>query len=98
MQMGTLAKKLQAEPPPKVVKVTLSEKIPLSGDELKAYEEEQSRLKEEAKQTNTPIEDESHPSPRSTAGTSPLAINIAEPGGGSQLPVEGLLPTLHPRV
>ncbi|PKA58817.1 Cleavage and polyadenylation specificity factor subunit 2 [Apostasia shenzhenica] len=47
-QFGTLARMLQVDPPPKVVKVTMSKRIPLVGDELKAYEEEQERIKKEA--------------------------------------------------
>lgn len=47
-QFGTLARMLQVDPPPKAVKVTLSERVPLVGDELKAYEEEQERIKKEA--------------------------------------------------
>lgn len=39
---------LQADPPPKAVKVTVSKRVPLTGDELIAYEEEQNRKKEEA--------------------------------------------------
>lgn len=39
---------LQADPPPKAVKVTVSKRVPLAGDELLAYEEEQNRKKEEA--------------------------------------------------
>ncbi|CAN0870517.1 Cleavage and polyadenylation specificity factor subunit 2 [Linum grandiflorum] len=46
-QFGTLARMLQADPPPKAVKVTMSERVPLVGDELVAYEEEQKRLKKE---------------------------------------------------
>lgn len=38
---------LQADPPPKAVKVTMSKRVPLVGDELIAYEEEQNRLKKE---------------------------------------------------
>lgn len=38
---------LQVDPPPKAVKVTMSKRIPLVGDELKAYEEEQERIKKE---------------------------------------------------
>lgn len=38
---------LQADPPPKAVKVTMSRRVPLVGEELIAYEEEQSRLKKE---------------------------------------------------
>ncbi|CAI0458990.1 unnamed protein product [Linum tenue] len=46
-QFGTLARMLQADPPPKAVKVTMSKRVPLVGDELVAYEEEQKRLKKE---------------------------------------------------
>ncbi|WCJ30781.1 Cleavage and polyadenylation specificity factor subunit 2 [Euphorbia peplus] len=46
-QFGTLARMLQADPPPKAVKVTMSRRVPLVGDELIAYEEEQKRLKKE---------------------------------------------------
>ena len=38
---------LQVDPPPKAVKVTMSKRIPLVGDELKAYEEEQERIKKQ---------------------------------------------------
>lgn len=38
---------LQADPPPKAVKVTMSKRIPLVGEELLAYEEEQNRIKKE---------------------------------------------------
>lgn len=38
---------LQADPPPKAVKVTMSRRVPLVGEELIAYEEEQTRLKKE---------------------------------------------------
>ncbi|KAH9316524.1 hypothetical protein KI387_025151, partial [Taxus chinensis] len=44
---GTLARMLQAEPPPKAVKVTVSKRVPLTGEELKAYEEQQDRIKKE---------------------------------------------------
>ncbi|KAG0453097.1 hypothetical protein HPP92_025761 [Vanilla planifolia] len=47
-QFGTLARMLQVDPPPKAVKVTISKRVPLGGDELIAYEEEQERLKKEA--------------------------------------------------
>ncbi|XP_052209031.1 cleavage and polyadenylation specificity factor subunit 2 isoform X2 [Diospyros lotus] len=46
-QFGTLARMLQADPPPKAVKVTMSKRVPLVGDELAAYEEEQNRIKKE---------------------------------------------------
>lgn len=38
---------LQSDPPPKAVKVTLSKRVPLVGEELVAYEEEQNRIKRE---------------------------------------------------
>ena len=38
---------LQADPPPKAVKVTMSKRVPLVGEELIAYEEEQNRIKRE---------------------------------------------------
>ncbi|XP_030475176.2 cleavage and polyadenylation specificity factor subunit 2 isoform X2 [Syzygium oleosum] len=46
-QFATLARMLQADPPPKAVKVTMSKRVPLVGDELLAYEEEQNRIKKE---------------------------------------------------
>ncbi|GAV60143.1 Lactamase_B domain-containing protein/RMMBL domain-containing protein/Beta-Casp domain-containing protein/CPSF100_C domain-containing protein [Cephalotus follicularis] len=46
-QFATLARMLQADPPPKAVKITLSKRVPLVGEELIAYEEEQNRLKRE---------------------------------------------------
>ncbi|PSR93452.1 Cleavage and polyadenylation specificity factor subunit like [Actinidia chinensis var. chinensis] len=46
-QFGTLARMLQADPPPKAVKVTMSKRVPLVGDELATYEEEQNRIKKE---------------------------------------------------
>ncbi|CAL4981339.1 unnamed protein product [Urochloa decumbens] len=46
-QLGTLAHMLQMDPPPRAVKVTMSNRIPLVGDELKAFEEEQVRIKKE---------------------------------------------------
>lgn len=47
-QFATLARMLQADPPPKAVKITLSKRVPLVGEELAAYEEEQNRKREEA--------------------------------------------------
>lgn len=46
-QFATLARILQADPPPKAVKVTMSKRVPLVGEELIAYEEEQNRIKKE---------------------------------------------------
>lgn len=51
---------LQADPPPKAVKVTISKRVPLVGDELIAYEEEQNRIrKEEALKASLIKEEES---------------------------------------
>eukprot|EP00252_Welwitschia_mirabilis_P013317 TRINITY_DN2933_c0_g1_i2.p1 TRINITY_DN2933_c0_g1~~TRINITY_DN2933_c0_g1_i2.p1 ORF type:complete len:452 (-),score=102.77 TRINITY_DN2933_c0_g1_i2:296-1651(-) len=62
-QFGTLARMLQAEPAPKAVKLTVSKRVPLSGDELKAYEEEQNRIKmEEALKANAVKEEDTKPS------------------------------------
>ncbi|THG15525.1 hypothetical protein TEA_012046 [Camellia sinensis var. sinensis] len=62
-QFGTLARMLQADPPPKAVKVTMSKRVPLVGDELAAYEEERNRIKkEEAIKATLIKEEESKPS------------------------------------
>ncbi|KAA8533716.1 hypothetical protein F0562_031233 [Nyssa sinensis] len=59
-QFATLARMLQADPPPKAVKVTMSKRVPLVGEELAAYEEEQNRIKkEEALKASLIKEDES---------------------------------------
>ncbi|XP_015573897.1 cleavage and polyadenylation specificity factor subunit 2 isoform X2 [Ricinus communis] len=57
-QFGTLARMLQADPPPKAVKVTMSRRVPLVGDELIAYEEEQKRLKKEEELNASMIKEE----------------------------------------
>jgi cleavage and polyadenylation specificity factor subunit 2 len=58
-QFGTLARMLQSDPPPKAVKVTISRRIPLVGDELAAYEEEQNRIKKETLKATLIKEEES---------------------------------------
>ncbi|KAL0452491.1 UNVERIFIED_CONTAM: Cleavage and polyadenylation specificity factor subunit [Sesamum latifolium] len=59
-QFATLARMLQSDPPPKAVKVTMSKRIPLVGEELAAYEEEQNRKrKEEALKATLVKEEES---------------------------------------
>lgn len=50
---------LQSDPPPKAVKVTMSKRVPLVGEELAAYEEEQNRKKEEALKATLIKEEES---------------------------------------
>lgn len=64
---------LQADPPPKAVKVTMSKRVPLVGEELIAYEEEQNRIKrEEALKASLIKEEES----KASHGTD---INISDP-------------------
>ncbi|KAG6422572.1 hypothetical protein SASPL_119149 [Salvia splendens] len=57
-QFGTLARVLQSDPPPKAVKVTMSKRIPLVGEELAAYEEEQNRKRKEEALKATLIKEE----------------------------------------
>ncbi|XAR53657.1 hypothetical protein NMG60_11022294 [Bertholletia excelsa] len=72
-QFGTLARMLQADPPPKAVKVTMSKRVPLAGDELAAYEEEQNQIKkEEALKASIIKEEES----KASHGSDP---NVGDP-------------------
>lgn len=57
-QFGTLARMLQSDPPPRYVKVTMSKRIPLAGEELAAYEEEQNRKKKEEALKATLVKEE----------------------------------------
>ncbi|CAN4087744.1 unnamed protein product [Withania somnifera] len=57
-QFGTLARVLQSDPPPKAVKVTMSRRIPLVGEELAAYEEEQERIKRDEALKATLVKEE----------------------------------------
>ncbi|KAJ7523061.1 hypothetical protein O6H91_18G035900 [Diphasiastrum complanatum] len=93
-QFGTLARLLQTEPPPKVVKVTMSKKIPLTGDELKAYEEEQLRLKEEARKASEAAEEEAKASSGTANGTGPVDMVTSETGT-NQPTVEGIVPPIR---
>lgn len=70
---------LQVDPPPKAVKVTMSKRIPLVGDELKAYEEEQERIKkEEALKASLNKEEEKKASLGSNAKASgPMVIDAS---------------------
>ncbi|GLJ14052.1 hypothetical protein SUGI_0224770 [Cryptomeria japonica] len=91
-QFGTLARMLQAEPPPKAVKVTVSKRVPLSGEELKAYEEEQSRIKkEEALKASSAKEEDARASLVGGDATSdPMIIDTA----GGLVSSEGASPRL----
>lgn len=72
---------LQADPPPKAVKVTISKRVPLVGEELAAYEEEQERIKrEEALKASLSKEEEmkaSHGSDNQLGD--PMVIDTAPP-------------------
>lgn len=89
-QFGTLARMLQAEPPPKAVKVTVSKRVPLTGEELRAYEEEQSRIKKEEalKASNAKEEDAKSSQVGVDAILDPMVIDSA-PG---LVPSEGTTP------
>ncbi|BBN04094.1 cleavage and polyadenylation specificity factor subunit 2 [Marchantia polymorpha subsp. ruderalis] len=79
-QVGTLSRKLQAEPPPKVVKVTLSKKVPLTGEELKAHEE-QNRSKQEALKASVPVEETGS---QLSGGSGPAPAVTVEPVKASE--------------
>ncbi|KAL9412278.1 hypothetical protein AB3S75_045826 [Citrus x aurantiifolia] len=104
-QFGTLARMLQADPPPKAVKVTMSRRVPLVGEELIAYEEEQNRLKkEEALKVSLVKEEESKASlgPDNNLSGDPMVIDannanasaVVEPHGGRyrDILIDGFVP------
>ncbi|XP_062199096.1 cleavage and polyadenylation specificity factor subunit 2 [Phragmites australis] len=103
-QFGTLARMLQVDPPPKAVKVTMSKRIPLVGDELKAYEEEQERIKkEEALKASLVKEEELKASHGSNAKASdPMVIDSSSSrkssnagshfGGNIDILIDGFVP------
>ena len=69
---------LQVDPPPKAVKVTMSKRIPLVGDELKAYEEQERIKKEKALKANLVKEEELKASLGSIAKASdPMVIDAS---------------------
>lgn len=77
IQFGTLARMLQADPPPKAVKVTMSKRVPLVGDELAAYEEEQNRIKKEEALKASLIKEEESKAPHGShlSVGDPMAID-----------------------
>jgi len=87
--MGTLAKKLQAKSPPQILKVIVSKKIPLTGKELIAFEEEK-RLKCEAEREVVPMEAGGQFSAKAEAVTFPVPLSIVEPGGAVPVSVDGM--------
>lgn len=68
---------LQADPPPKAVKVTMSKRVPLVGDELAAYEEEQNRIKKEEALKASLIKEEESKAPHGShlSVGDPMAID-----------------------
>lgn len=79
---------LQADPPPKAVKVTMSKRVPLVGEELIAYEEEQNRIKrEEALKATLIKEEESKVSVESDVDTSDHMV--IDTGKANPLPEAG---------
>ncbi|KAL5744627.1 hypothetical protein ACOSQ2_027743 [Xanthoceras sorbifolium] len=104
-QFGTLARLLQADPPPKAVKVTMSTRVPLVGEELIAYEEEQNRLKkeealkaslikeEESKASHGPDNDLNDPMIVDTNNAhAPLDVVDPHGGGFRDIFIDGFVP------
>ncbi|MCO5554497.1 hypothetical protein L7F22_008026 [Adiantum nelumboides] len=89
---GTLSRMLQAEPSPKFVKVALSKKVPLTGDELKAYEEEQSRLSKEAQQNALKLQEEESKASQLAGPPEPSEDVIMSEAGTTQKPSEVTAP------
>lgn len=79
---------LQADPPPKAVKVTMSKRVPLVGDELQAYEEEQNRLKREAALKANIVKEEELKASRSSENNVPEPMAIDS--GSSHAPSDGM--------
>ncbi|XP_078435387.1 cleavage and polyadenylation specificity factor 100 [Wolffia australiana] len=104
-QFGTLARMLQVDPPPKAVKVTVSKRVPLVGDELKAYEEEQDRLrKEEAMKASIKKEEDikaagssdiSAAEPMVIDATSlvPMNAGVSQLGSKREILIDGFAPS-----
>lgn len=104
-QFGTLARMLQADPPPKAVKVTVSERVPLVGEELIAYEEEQNRIKKEEALKASLIKEEelkasqgadnntTDPMVIDTGNSQPLPeVAVAKNGGYRDVFIDGFVP------
>ncbi|QCD94826.1 cleavage and polyadenylation specificity factor subunit 2 [Vigna unguiculata] len=103
-QFATLARMLQADPPPKAVKVVVSKRVPLVGEELIAYEEEQDRIKKEALKASLMKEEElktSHGSDNNNSdpmvidsGNNHVPPEVAGPRGGGyrDIFIDGFVP------
>lgn len=102
-QFATLARMLQADPPPKAVKVIVSKRVPLVGEELIAYEEEQNRIKKEEALKASLIKEEelkaSHGTENNTsdpmvidAGKSHASQEGSRGGGFRDVFIDGFVP------
>lgn len=92
MQFATLARMLQADPPPKAVKVVVSKRVPLVGEELIAYEEEQNRIKKEALKASLMKEEELKTSHGSDNNNSdPMVVD----SGNNHVPPEGMMSSIN---
>ncbi|KAI9086113.1 hypothetical protein K1719_031946 [Acacia pycnantha] len=102
-QFATLARMLQADPPPKAVKVVVSKRVPLVGEELIAYEEEQNRIKKEEALKASLIKEEelkaSHGNDNNSndpmvidAGKSHVAQESSRGGGYRDVFIDGFVP------
>jgi cleavage and polyadenylation specificity factor subunit 2 len=80
---------LQADPPPKAVKMTMSRRVPLVGDELIAYEEEQKRLKREEELKASLIKEEE--SKVSHGPDNNLSDPMVIDSGNTHSPLDGTL-------
>ena len=88
VQFATLARMLQADPPPKAVKVTMSKRVPLVGEELIAYEEEQNRIKKEEALKASQVKEEELKVSHSTSD--PMVIDATE----NHVSTEGMHPII----
>lgn len=102
-QFATLARFLQADPPPKAVKVTVSKRVPLVGEELIAYEEEQNRIKREETLKATLIKEEEANHAVDVTTSDPMVVDNSSThalpdvngsfGGGSRdILIDGFVP------
>lgn len=78
---------LQSDPPPKAVKVILSKRVPLVGEELAAYEEEQDRIKKEEALKATLIKEEE--SKAAIGADIPVGDPMAVDGNSSHVASDG---------
>uniref|UniRef100_A0ACD5TG03 Uncharacterized protein n=1 Tax=Avena sativa TaxID=4498 RepID=A0ACD5TG03_AVESA len=97
-KFGTLARMLQVDPPPKAVKLTMSKRIPLVGEELKAYEEEQERVKKEEALKASLSKEELKASHAKASDTMVVDASLSckssnDVGGSVDILIDGFVPT-----